>query len=75
MLDLGLSLPAGSQYISSTNVVMFHHHGWEPDGETWGEGGQMPTTQHTTLQPPGLSHNVHEHHIVAVIFKLTCHGG
>ena len=24
--------------------------------------------------PPGLSHNVHVHHFVAVIFKVACHG-
>ena len=50
MLDLGLSLPAGGQCNSSANVAMFHHHGWELDGETWGEkDGQMPTTTMTAL--------------------------
>ena len=44
VLNLGLSLPAGGQCISSANVVMFHHHSWEVGGETWGgeKGGQMP---------------------------------
>ena len=43
MLDLGLSLPAGGQCIGSANMVMFHHHGWEPDGGTWRESvGRCP---------------------------------
>ena len=27
---------------SPSNVTMFHHHGWELDGEPGGRGGCMP---------------------------------
>ena len=62
-----------AEAVSSANAVMFHHHDWVLDDETWGEAGGCPPSpwcHHCPPGPLGLSHNIHVYHSLILLVKF-----